>query len=156
MRQLTFKKIYLKYVILSVLLFFVSVVLGFLLSDLFVFIIGVLVAAILLIPIRSFWKIEKSGAYSFKNGEIVNVEMRIKTSRFVPPTVSKILRIQKEIVLEVEFEDSDGLRLIVPQMDYALFYHDQIFEGASIRVYYTMDDNLLCLDILPEVEAKSQ
>ena len=122
MRQLTFKKIYLKYVILSVLLFFVSVVLGFLLSDLFVFIIGVLVAAILLIPIRSFWKIEKSGAYSFKNGEIVNVEMRIKTSRFVPPTVSKILRIQKEIVLEVEFEDSDGLRLIVPQMDYALFY----------------------------------
>ena len=73
MRQLTFKKIYLKYVILSILLFFVSVALGFLLSDLFVFIIGVLVAAILLIPIRSFWKIEKSGAYSFKNGEIVNV-----------------------------------------------------------------------------------
>lgn len=78
MSRFIFKNIYLKYVILSVSLFFISVALGFLLSDLSVFIIGVLVAAILLIPVRSFWKIEKSGAYSFKNGKIVNVETRIK------------------------------------------------------------------------------
>lgn len=155
MSRFIFKNIYLKYVILSVSLFFISVALGFLLSDLSVFIIGVLVAAILLIPVRSFWKIEKSGAYSFKNGKIVNVETRIKTSGFVPPTVSQILRIQKEIVLEVEFEDSDQLRLIVPQMDYALFYHNQIFDGASIRVYYTMDNELLCFDILTEGETGS-
>ena len=155
MSHLIFKRIYLKYVILSISFFLISVVLGFLLSDLSVFLIGILIAAILLIPIQSFWKVEKSREYTFKDGIVKYVEERIKTSEFVPPTVSRVLRIQKEIVVEVEFENSDKLKLIVPHLDYALFYYDQIFDGASIRVYYTMDNKLLCFDIFPKGEAKS-
>ena len=144
MNQLGFKKIYFKYAFLAIGIFLLSIMLGILLSDVMISIFGVIIALFFLYPIYSFKKIEKSGNYSFQKGVITSVQFHAKTSVIVPRAISKDIRI------EIQLSENNRIKLIVPQLDYLLFDHNQIYEGSSVRLYYALDNTFLFFETVNE------
>lgn len=144
MNRLGFKKIYFKYAFLAFGIFLLSIALGILLSDIVISILGVIIALFFLYPIYLFKKIEKGGKYSFQKGVITSVQFHAKTSVVIPKIISKDIRI------EIQFGENDRIKLIVPQLDYLLFDHNQIYEGASVCVYYASDNTFLFFETINE------
>lgn len=144
MNQLVFKKFYMKYAFLSFSMLLISIILGILLSDVVIFLLGLIVAAFFCYPIYSYRKIEKSGDYTFRDGTVTMVQFHAKTSVVIPRKLSKDMK------LGIKFNESDSINIIIPQLDYILFNRNQIYEGAAVRVYYKLDNELLFFDTLQE------